>query len=88
MADPRDKSERGTGPRDQFSISMLHDLHLKLDKLAGMRQMTTSQLIEKICLKEVAIIDDATWDMIDKVREHLDESAPLEPKAAKSKRAK
>ncbi len=93
MADPRKAGDRE--PRDQFSISMKQSLHKKLEKLADMRHLTTSMLIERIVAEKLATIGDSTWDMIDKVREQLDKDDILtEPEeespapAARGKRGK
>ncbi len=61
--------------RVQFSISLLEDDKRKLDILADMRGLKTTQLIEKIVQKELSAIPLETWAMIDKVREAVKEPA-------------
>ncbi len=54
--------------REQFSVSMLPEVKTKLEKLAALRQITLSQLLELIAQKEVDSIDAATWDAIGKLQ--------------------
>ena len=73
--------------REQFSISMLPETKQKLEKLAALRQITLSQLIEWICNHELDSIDPSTWDALEKLQAKVGGKVPpTTPSAARPKR--
>ncbi len=85
MAD--EPKKKGDEKRVQFSISMKPKVKIQLDKLAGLRQITTSLLIERICEEKLGTIDEQTWNLIETLQSRLDIGAEVVP-ATKTKRGK
>ncbi len=74
--------------RTQFSISMDPEVKAKLEKLAGLKQVTLAQFIEMIGKEKIATVDQETWDIIEKLQAKLNKDDMAAPAAAARRRGK
>ncbi len=54
-----------------FSISFDPEVKEKIEALASIRQVSASQYLEQLAIKEIASVDASTWAMIAAVQKRI-----------------